>query len=64
MYKFIKVTHLKNKATMKTATKIFGLLALVALLAFSSCRKDNDDYEPPPEDVTITNVERTVYNLS
>lgn len=49
---------------MKTATRIIGRLALVALFAFSSCRKDDDDYEPPSDSITIAKVEGTVYNLS
>jgi hypothetical protein len=48
---------------MKTTTKIFGFLALVALLVFSSCRKD-DGYESPSDSITIAKVEGTVYNSS
>ena len=50
---------------MKTATKTFGFLALVALLVFSSCRKNEDDgYESPSEGVTNNNIEGTFYDLS
>lgn len=49
---------------MKIAIRIISLLALVTLFVFSSCRKNDDDYEPPSEGVTITTLEGIVYNLS